>query len=972
MEMNFDWIKDPTIFKVNRMDAHAHFNYYRSMAELKKNESSYQLSLNGKWRFHYAKQLDDTIPNFYTKDFVDNGWDYIQVPGHIQLQGYGVPTYVNIIYPWSGTEQLVPGEIPQQNEVGSYITYFDMTDTMKGNDLHLTFHGVESAMALWVNGHFVGYAEDSFTPSTFDITPYVVAGKNKIACQVYRYSSGSWLEDQDFWRFSGIFRDVVLEIIPTCHMVDYVVNTNLNDTYDKAMIKVSGSLTSVGKLTVSLKDSYGHCICEKEVEGQQFELQFNIDHPLLWSAEVPNLYHLCFNINGEEYITQRVGIREFKIEDGLMKINGKRIILHGVDRHDFSSIHGRAVTYEETLKDIQTMKANNINAVRTSHYPNQDFFYDLCDEYGLYVMDETNLETHGTWYEWYDMDHCLPDNHVEWHDICVDRATSICMRDRNHPSVILWSLGNESHGGKNIYDMANEFRRLDNRPIHYEGIQRDRRYEDTSDIESTMYTFAKDIPAHIEAHPDKPRILCEYSHAMGNSNGALFKYVELEKQYPTYQGGFIWDYIDQAIYKDGKYHYGGDFRERPSDYDFCGNGIVFANREPSPKMQEVRYCYQYVDFKMDEKEIQITNRYLFRNLNEFVFEIDLYLEGKRLTSKIEKISCKPGETITIENPYSVDIRDGRYSLLAQLFENGQEVAKEQFLYPYHHMNVSVSKPIKIVQDYLNIGIVGDDFNVIFNKTKGLVSYKYKDYEYIRLPLKPNFYRASTNNDEANGYGFRYGKWLQASLYSKIKFVKLQQYEDYCLLAFDYLLPEIGDEPVHTFYKVFGDGTIEVKMSYQPSPECIEMPEFGMMLCTYQELDQVNYYGFGPEENYIDRNKGAMLGRYHYDVQDNVTPYLYPQECGNRTHAYEVSVYGHDRGLDITGDAFEFSVLPYLPMELENAKHHEELPQPYQTVIRIHEKQMGVAGDDTWGAKTHDEFLLSNTQPHQLVFRFRGR
>lgn len=970
--MNWEWIKDPTVFKVNRMDAHAHFNYYRTKAELLRKESTYQLSLNGKWRFHYAKRLDETVPNFYATDFIDSSWDYIQVPGHIQMQGYGVPMYVNIIYPWSGTEQIVPGEIPQQNEVGSYITYFDHTELMNGHDLHLTFHGVESAFSLWVNGHFVGYAEDSFTPSTFDITPYVVEGKNKIACQVYRYSSGSWLEDQDFWRFSGIFRDVVLNIIPTVHMVDYVVKTELNETYDHALVKVSGFLTGKGTTIFTLKDSYGHVVGEKKEIGTDFNLSFELDKPLLWTAEVPNLYYLYININDEEYIMQRVGIREFKIENGLMKINGKRIVFHGVDRHDFSAIHGRAITYEETLKDIQTMKANNINAVRTSHYPNQDFFYDLCDEYGLYVMDETNLETHGTWYEWYDMDHCLPDDHLEWHDICVDRATSLCMRDRNHPSVLIWSLGNESHGGKNIYDMANEFRRLDDRPIHYEGIQRDRRYEDTSDIESTMYTYAKNIPAEIEAHPNKPRVLCEYAHAMGNSNGALYKYIELEKKYPVYQGGFIWDFIDQAIYKDGKYHYGGDFRERPSDYDFCGNGIVFANREPSPKMQEVKYCYQYVDFKINEQSIHITNNYLFRNLDEFVCVIDLYLEGKRLSSKIEKLDCAPGESVEIENPYSVDIRDGRYSLRVELYENGQEVAKEQYIYPYHPIHVRVSKKMKVVQDYLNIGIVGDDFNVIFNKTKGLVSYRYKDHEYIREPLRPNFYRACTNNDEANGYGFRYGKWLQASLYAKPRFIHLKQHEDYSQLLFEYQLPELGDRAVNLAFKVFGDGTIEVKMDYQPSSEFIEMPMFGVMLCTYKELKSVDYFGFGPEENYIDRNKGAMLGRYHYEVENNVTPYLNPQECGNRTNVYEASIYGADDGLDIIGDGFEFSALPYLPMELENAKHHEELPNPYQTVILINEKQMGVAGDDTWGARTHDEFLLSNRKPHQLVFSFKGK
>ena len=980
MDMNLEWIRDPKVYRINRLDAKASISYFKDEMELNSNNSQYVTSLNGYWKFHYSEGLNSLINGFEKTDFNCDNWDDIKVPGHMQMQGYGVPMYVNQIYPWSGTAAIRPGEIPENNPVGHYVTYFDKTELMKDNKVIINFNGVESAFALWINGDFVGYSEDSFTPSEFDITDYIVDGKNKVALQVYRFSSGSWLEDQDFYRFSGIFRDVELKVIPKVHLEDLAVRTDLNETYDKTNITVKAKLeTRIDnyKVTFQLKDG-DTVISTKVADTDDIEFTVQLDNPKLWSAEVPNLYQLFIQIEDEnglvEVVKQNVGVREFKLKDGIMCINGKRIVFHGVNRHEFSAYTGRVVGYDLTLKDLKIMKENNINAVRTSHYPNQTFLYDLCDELGLYVIDETNLETHGTWSELFDPTMILPNNREEWKDIVIDRANSMYERDKNHPSIIIWSCGNESRGGKVISEESEYLRSKDDtRLIHYEGLSQDRSYPKTSDMESQMYTPAAKVEEFIKEHPDKPFILCEYAHAMGNSNGTLYKYIDLEKKYDLYQGGFIWDFVDQAIYQDGKFNYGGDLRERPSDYDFCGNGIVFADRSLTPKMQEVKYCYQYVDTTITQETITIKNNYLFRNLDEFDFEISLSKDGDKVCTKTLKITLAPGQTITIDNPYDSKIDDAEYSVLLTMSENGHVYAHEQYVYENIKEPVHAAKPVEVIEDYLIVGVKGEGFNVMFAKNKGLTSYKHRGNEYIRVAPRPNFFRAATNNDVENKYGFRHGQWLQASLYADCKFVKVERSETNVKVYFDYILPEnLGEEMVHVVYTVYGDGEVVIDMDYKPLKENVQMPAFGMMFNLYDEMNEVKYYGLGEAENYIDRRSGAVLGNYSYDVRNNVTPYLYPQECGNRIGVRTMTIGDGNRGLEFAGNKFEFSALPYTPFEMENAKHHYELPNKYQTVVCVYEQQMGIAGDNTWGARTHDEYLLSNDKNHHLTISFKGK
>lgn len=969
LHMNLSWLSNPEIFQVNRLKAHSSHHYYANEEE---KQSSFIHVLDGTWKFHYANALNEVIDGFEKESYDCSTWDDIQVPSHIQMQGYGTPMYVNQIYPWSGSEELLPGEIPQHNPVGSYVTYFDRSILKENTKTRIVFHGAESGMALWINGAFVGYSEDSFTPSAFDISEYIHEGRNKVAVNVYRFTSSSWLEDQDFWRFSGLFRSVELQSVPFVHVNDLKITQDVNDLkHPKIIVAPVMEASKDYTLEYRLFDA-DHTLLQSKVTNDT--CVFEVDDPVLWYAEKPYLYHVEIVVKQEdkiiECVREHVGIRKFVLKDGIMYINEKRIVFHGVDRHEFSCESGRVVSYDLTKQDILNMKANNINAIRTSHYPNQTFLYDLCDEYGIYVIDETNLETHGTWSEFFDKEHIIPNDDPKWLENVLDRAKSMYERDKNHPSILIWSCGNESYGGKDIFEMSEYFRSVDpSRLVHYEGVSLDKRYPDTTDMVSRMYTPAKEIEAYLKEHTEKPFILCEYAHAMGNSNGALYKYTDLEKKYPQYQGGFIWDYVDQAILHDGKLYYGGDFHERPSDYDFCGNGIMFADRTPTPKLQEVKYCYQFIDTEINAKEITITNRYLITNLNEFDTFVTLYADGKEVKRETYHLCCDANESITIENPFVVDEKH-EYSIVVTFEKDGHEYAHEQYVYPYQREEHHVWTPLSINEDYLNVGVSFEDGNVIFSKSKGLVSYKVHSHEFIRMPVRPNFFRAATNNDVENGYGYRYGQWLQNSLYAKCKYINTVKEENRCIVSYEYVLPSMEDHPLHMNYEVYGDGEIVLDMYLDAFENHIEMPAFGILLQTYADLEDVSYYGNGPEENYIDRKKGAVLGRFTYNVKENLTPYLYPQECGNRTDIRELSVHSKKHALLIAGNMFECSVLPYSPFVLENAKHQWELPQAYETVLSINEKQMGIAGDNTWGARTHDEFLLTK-EKHHLRISIKG-
>lgn len=1020
--MKFDYgkIKDPAFFAQNRVKAHSDHHYYKNHRELAEKNESFRQNLNGLWKFQYARNLVEAPAGFEAEDFDCKGWEDIRVPAHIQMEGYDKPQYVNVQYPWDGHEAIEPGEIPTQfNPVASYVKYFTVPENMQGKRLFVSFQGVESGFALWCNGSYVGYSEDTFTPSEFELTSYLKEGENKLAVQVFKWTSGSWCEDQDFFRFSGIFRDVYLYSIPDTHVSDIRIKTILNDTYDRGNLEIVLEAIGNGKVELILTRQ-GEEAARTEVEikdGQSTVVELTIEQPALWSAEQPNLYNLMIQVTDnqeqlQELIPQRVGFRRFAIEDGIMKLNGKRIVFKGVDRHEFSSRRGRVPNHDELLRDIVTMKRNNINAIRTSHYPNDSALYALCDEYGLYLIDECNMETHGMW----DMvgrgvwpiEKALPGDRQEWKDLLLDRVNSMYQRDKNHPSIIIWSCGNESFGGSVIYEMSKLFHALDDtRLVHYEGVCNDRRYNDTSDMESRMYPSAAYVKDFLQKDRSKPYLLCEYTHAMGNSCGGMHKYTDLTDEEPLFQGGFIWDYIDQSIYHKDRYGkevlgYGGDFDDRPCDYNFSGNGIAYGGeRMPSPKMQEVKFNYQNISIQIQDDQFTVINKNLFTNTDVYDCKISLTLDGRQIADTKVDIGVEPLSQQTYQlprwrylTPWSKEepwmaTDAGEYVVTVSFVlkedtlwaQRGHEVAFGQGIYEIEAPQQRKPQSyMKVTDGTYNLGIKGEHFEVLFDKGgKGLVSYVYGGREMIKAIPKPNFWRAPTDNDNGNQMPFRYAQWKLASMYqlngipgSKEPNPVIVQETDKVTVTYTYYLPTTPESSCEVTYTVTGDGTVHTALSYDPPKGIHDMPEFGMLFKFDADYENLTWYGYGPAETYCDRERGGKLGIYQNKVADNIAQYLVPQECGNHTHVRRASVTDNlGRGIEFSGKELSFSALPYTPHELENAMHSYELPPVYYTVVRVALQQMGVAGDDSWGARTHEEYLIDVTRPLKLEFDFKG-
>lgn len=1020
--MKFDYgkIKDPAFFAQNRVKAHSDHHYYKNHRELAEKNESFRQNLNGLWKFQYARNLAEAPDGFEAEDFDCKGWEDIRVPAHIQMEGYDKPQYVNVQYPWDGHEAIEPGEIPTQfNPVASYVKYFTVPENMQGKRLFVSFQGVESGFALWCNGSYVGYSEDTFTPSEFELTSYLKEGENKLAVQVFKWTSGSWCEDQDFFRFSGIFRDVYLYSIPDTHVSDIRIKTILNDTYDRGNLEIVLEAIGHGKAELILTRQ-GEEAARTEVEikdGQSTVVELTIEQPALWSAEQPNLYNLMIQVTDDqeqlqELIPQRVGFRRFAIEDGIMKLNGKRIVFKGVDRHEFSSRRGRVPNHDELLRDIVTMKRNNINAIRTSHYPNDSALYALCDEYGLYLIDECNMETHGMWdmvgRGVWSIEKALPGDRQEWKDLLLDRVNSMYQRDKNHPSIIIWSCGNESFGGSVIYEMSRLFHALDDtRLVHYEGVCNDRRYNDTSDMESRMYPSAAYVKDFLQKDRSKPYLLCEYTHAMGNSCGGMHKYTDLTDEEPLFQGGFIWDYIDQSIYHKDRYGkevlgYGGDFDDRPCDYNFSGNGIAYGGeRMPSPKMQEVKFNYQNISIQIQDDQFTVINKNLFTNTDVYDCKISLTLDGRQIADTKVDIGVEPLSQQTYQlprwrylTPWSKEepwmaTDAGEYVVTVSFVlkedtlwaQRGHEVAFGQGIYEIEApQQRKAPSYMKVTDGTYNLGIKGEHFEVLFDKGgKGLVSYVYGGREMIKAIPKPNFWRAPTDNDNGNQMPFRYAQWKLASMYqlngipgSKEPNPVIVQDADKVTVTYTYYLPTTPESSCEVAYTVTGDGTVHTALSYNPPKGIHDMPEFGMLFKFDADYENLTWYGYGPAETYCDRERGGKLGIHHNKVADNIAQYLVPQECGNHTHVRRASVTDNlGRGMEFSGKELSFSALPCTPHELENAMHSYELPPVYYTVVRVALQQMGVAGDDSWGARTHEEYLIDVTRPLKLEFDFKG-
>ncbi|MCG7197869.1 glycoside hydrolase family 2 TIM barrel-domain containing protein [Pediococcus pentosaceus] len=623
MQANLQWLDDPEVFRVNQLPAHSDHHYYRDLDEIRTGSSSFIKSLNGPWRFHFASTPSERPLHFYSPDFDSADFDTIQVPGHIELAGYNQIQYINTLYPWEGKiyrrppytlnqDQLEVGLFSDaaDNSVGSYLKQFDLDDSFKNQRVIIQFQGVEEALYVWLNGHFIGYAEDSFTPSEFDLTPYLQDQDNLLAVQVYKRSTAAFIEDQDMYRFSGIFRDVNLLALPAAHVVDLDIKPEVKDDFERGTLAVTADVSGTDAiLELTVTDQNKQVVASQTQSGTGKVLfdSMPFDNLKLWSPTNPTLYQLLIKVYNNQHqllevVPYQFGFRRVELrEDKVIYVNNQRLILNGVNRHEWNAHSGRVITMQDMQNDIQTMLDNNINAVRTCHYPDQLPWYELCDQAGLYVMAENNLESHGSWQKMgaVEPSYNVPGDNPHWLAAVVDRARSNYEWFKNHPSIIFWSLGNESFAGEDIAAMQTFYKEHDaSRLVHYEGVVRTPELRDRiSDVESRMYETPANIASYLENNPDKPFLNCEYMHDMGNSLGGMQSYNDLIDKYPMYQGGFIWDFIDQAllvhdpITQQDVLRYGGDFDERHSDYEFSGDGLLFADRTPKPAMQEVKYYY---------------------------------------------------------------------------------------------------------------------------------------------------------------------------------------------------------------------------------------------------------------------------------------------------------------------------------------------------------------------------------------------
>ena len=1011
-KFDYSLVKDPKYFCDGRMAAHSDHTYYRSEEEREDGETSYRYDMNGLWKFQYAPNYAGTIRGFETEAYSCKDWEDIYVPAHIQMEGYDVPQYANVQYPWEGHEELHPGQIPERfNPVASYVKYFYVPENMKGKRVFISFQGAESGLALWLNGSFVGYSEDSFTPSEFELTEYLKDGENKLAAQVFKWTASSWCEDQDFYRFSGIYRDVYLYTVPEVHVYDLQIRAVPDETLKSATLELTTDTWGEGKIKVTLSGKGEILFSEEKDLGGKNTYTWEITDPVLWSAEDPQLYDLemeVYDAEGtlQEIIPERVGFRRFEMKDGIMTLNGKRIVFKGVNRHEFSSITGRHVSEEELLKDIITMKQNNINAIRTCHYPDASPIYRLCDEYGLYMIAENNLESHGSWdiAEFTkDYTDVVPYDKPEWLGMMLDRVNSMYQRDKNHPAILIWSCGNESFGGKDIFEMSQFFHKADpTRLVHYEGLCHDRRYNDTSDMESQMYPSVEAIKEFLAKDDSKPFICCEYTHAMGNSCGAMHKYTDLTDAEPKYQGGFIWDYIDQSIYKKDRYGkefqaYGGDFGERPTDYNFSGNGIAYGgNRDASPKMQEVKFNYQNITAEVSADSVKVINKNLFVNTDIFDCKVTVAKNGKVIRRASLATAVAPLSEETYVLPLAKEEKPGEYAVTVSFHlkeekvwaEAGHEVAFGQYVYKVEEPKKDCPEGVKVIRSTHNIGVRGAHFEVLFSVLNGgLVSYKYAGKEMIEAIPKPNFWRAPTDNDCGNLMGMRYGQWKIASMYLSHKDFRKGMYgpanmpevevnEKSVKVAYTYIMPTTPTSECKLSYEVFGDGRIKTTLTYDPVKELGDMPEFGVIFKFNADYDRVEWYGLGEAETYSDRKKGAKLGIYANKVADNIARYMVPQECGAKEEVRWAKVTDRKgRGMlfemDKNNGPMMFSALPYTPHEMENAMHPYELPEVHHTVVRVAKDQMGVGGDDSWGARTHEEYLFKTDKKMEFSFVFKG-
>lgn len=1003
------WLTDATVFEVNRTPAHSNHKCFTHDPQSDEHSDLTQ-SLDGEWRVEIvqASDIDFNEEPFVAENFDDSSFCRAQVPGHLQMAGLLKNKYVNIQYPWDGHENPLEPNVPENNHVALYRRKFvvskRLADTKEsGGSVSIVFHGMATAIYVWVNGLFAGYGEDGFTPNEFDITDLLHDGENVVAVACYEYSSVSWLEDQDFWRLHGLFRSVELTAQPHVHVENMQLEADWDAESGTASLDAALSVrnaSDAATISATLKDSEGNVVWEASTnaDANTTFTSGSLQGLEPWSAESPSLYELEVNVidqagNIVEAAVQKVGFRRFRIENGIMTLNGKRIVFKGADRHEFDAKRGRSITEQDMIDDVIFCKRHNINAIRTSHYPNQERWYDLCDEYGIYLIDETNLETHGSWCLPGDVvtaETAVPGSKAHWEGACVDRVNSMMRRDYNHPSVVIWSLGNESYTGDVFRAMYKHVHDIDpNRPVHYEGVTKNRDYDDVTDIETRMYEHADVVEEYLKNDPQKPYISCEYMHAMGNSVGNLDEYTALER-YPHYQGGFIWDFIDQAIYAtqpDGSTRlcYGGDFGDRPSDYEFSGNGLVFADRTPTPKAQEVKQLYSNVHIDVTDRSVSIKNDNLFISTGGYQFVLRILADGEPVWQSERRFDVPADSACTFDVEWPVDLyRANADELVLEVSQRlaeatdwapaGYELAFGQTIVAGTKAAEDAALPADgiVTVGRWNAGVQGSGREILLSRTQGgLVSYTFDGHEFVlRRPAITTF-RALTDNDRGAGHGFERAQWMAAGRYARCVDNVIEQVDEDTLKAvYTYELATPQCTKVTVGYTADTTGRLNLHVEYPgESGELPTIPAFGIEWTLPVQYSNLRFFGAGPEETYQDR-KHAKLGVWSTDAFKDHAPYLMPQETGNHEEVRWAEITdenGHGLRVSRANGAapFAVSLQPYSSFMIEEAQHQDELPAPKHMFLRVLAAQMGVGGDDSWMSPVHSQYHIPADQPISL-------
>ncbi len=1010
-----EW-QDPAVNAVNRAPMRASYFAYETPEKAiaaEPEQSDRYLSLNGKWKFFFVENADQRPADFYKTDFDSKGWETISVPGIWQVNGYGDPVYINPGYPWSHIERPTPPHIPSQdNYVGSYIREVRVPADWKGDAIYIHFGSVTSNLYLWVNGKFVGYSEDSKLGAEFDLTKYLVPGReNKIAFQVFRWCDGSFLEDQDFWRLSGVARGVYLYARPQTRLGDIRVVTDLDSQYKDATLKIDADIvhaTGATRVDVALIDPAGKTVVSEQGirpgKGGVVRLDIPVENPAKWSAESPTLYRLLVTVdNGSgkaaarEYIPLNVGFRKIEIKNSQVLVNGQPVLFKGADRHEIDPTYGYHVPRETMLRDIEILKRFNFNAVRTSHYPNDPYWYDLCDRYGIYLVDEANVEAHGMGYGKENLG-----GDARFERAHVERGSRMALRDKNHPSVIFWSLGNESGDGANFRKEYEWIKNYDpTRPVQYERAIWDA--GDTtgthySDIWCPMYTGVLEMERlgkdpYLGRLDGRPVILCEYAHAMGNSLGGFKEYWDVIRKYPNLQGGFIWDFVDQALRGYDKagnmiYTYGGDYgKYTVSDNNFNCNGLINPDREPNPHMYEAGFVQRSIlttPVDLQKGIVEVYNENFFIDLSRYYMVWQLRDNGTVVRQGIvPELNVAPQQRAQVTLPgYAVPasatdelMLDVEYVLKAQdgILPAGTVVAYDQMtVRPYQAWGATVAatpgiRPV-IEPNTRAIVVVAGDNKIYFSRWTGLMTdYTMDGKELVETgcALRPMFWRAPTDNDFGAGQQKRFALWKNPEM-------RLKSIKDSTLADGNILVTSVFDLPklfatLTIDYTINGAGEIAVSQKLTTDPTKEKMPHlfrFGMELTMPQAFRAIDFYGRGPVENYIDRQGAARIGRYAQSVDDQYWGYVRPQESGNKSDLRWWRLTDPDgTGITIESDApFEASALPYAMDDLDDGlekgqRHSGSLVKRDFVTLNIASRQMGLGCEDSWGAWPLREYLL---------------